>query len=92
MAALIVVALELSPRGEDGAVAVVFPPWLAAGEALAAAVAPGARIIGTGRFGFIVIVSPDMPDYASRVRARGAWFSIDAAAFVGCLAKSPVAA
>ncbi len=78
-------ALALTPRDPAAAVAVVFAPWVAAGDAMAAASDAGGRILQAGRLSNIVVVLPDDAGYAARASKRGAWLVADAATLTGCV-------
>jgi hypothetical protein len=75
----------LTPRDVTAGVAVIFPPWINADEALLRSVTAGARFVGYGRVPFIVVVVPEASDYLDRVLSRGALFALDPRSLAGCL-------
>ena len=67
-----------------GPVAVVFPPWVAPGEAMARATAAGALALRQGQYSFIAIVRPSSPTFFARIRRTGA-IVVDASGAQGCV-------
>jgi hypothetical protein len=76
-------ALQAGPRG-NGPVAAIFPPWWDADRTLAAAAAGGDAIVRGGGLGNVVVVSPDRPGLAERLRAAGVWAIVDPQVIGGC--------
>jgi hypothetical protein len=84
--ALVGTVAVLAPASNpDRGVAVIFPPWIAAGDALAQSAAASGRFVRFGAFPFIAVVVPDDAGYVDRVLRRGAWFALDPAALAACL-------
>lgn len=69
-------ALHMPP--ETGEMGVIFAPWTGQGEALSAVIAAGGRVVDAGRFPNIMIAYGADPDFASRIRAEGAWLVLAA--------------
>ena len=65
-------------------VVAVFSPLASADQALAAATAAGARIIGRAGLPASWIVAPDPGDGLPRLRAAGAWLLLNARTFALC--------
>lgn len=87
-----VISVSLASAGSPAPghhLAVVFPPWVETGDAVARAAMAGARLIGTGRYPFVVIVAPEADDYSRRARDAGAVATLDADALGGCLVQVP---
>ena len=74
----------LRPRGEDGPLAAVFPPWWSAPAAFGAAASADVAVVRTGAWPSLLVVRPTGPDAPSRLRAAGAWFVLDGRAMGGC--------
>jgi hypothetical protein len=81
---LAALAMALQPPA-SGPIAVVFPPWWSATRALVAAASAGTPV-RFGATGFVVVVMPDTPDAAGRLRHAGAWAVLDPLALGGCVA------
>ena len=77
--------LGLAPREPDNGVAVIFAPWISQEQAVARAARPGGRLVRMGGLPFIVVVTPDGPDYTARVLADGAMLVVDPKAIAACL-------
>lgn len=71
--------------GTGRAVAVLFAPWIGAGEAMQRVGDSGARVVRFGAFPFIVVAEPDDPEFGVRVAARGALLTLDPQALAACL-------
>jgi hypothetical protein len=82
---LAIAAFGLQARSDNEIVAVVFPPWWTARDALSAVAAAGAAIVRTTAVGSIVVVRPGGGDGLARLRAAGGWFAIDPQAAGACL-------
>lgn len=83
-----IVAKPLGPEpgpGQDQGVAVLFAPWIDAGDALLRVAESGGRIVRQGAFAFIVVAQPEHPDFSSRVAERGALLTLDPRALAACL-------
>lgn len=78
--------LQAHPRnGQD--VAVVFPPWIDSGNAIGRVARAGGAIVRLGIVDTILVVHGEGGDFASRLRASGAWLVVDPVAFGGCLVQ-----
>jgi hypothetical protein len=83
----------LRPRDPLAGVAVMFPPWTSAEDAILRATAPGGSVLRLGAISSIVVVSPRDPDYVDRVFAEGALLVLDPQVLATCapvlLPRSP---
>src|ERR1700728_559492 len=82
---IFIAALSLQVRTDTEVVAVVFPPWWSAQQALQAAASAGAAFVRTTAIPAILVVRPDDRAGLSRLRDAGAWFAIDPRAVAACL-------
>jgi hypothetical protein len=82
---LFIAALSFQVRTDTEVVAVVFPPWWSAQQALQAAASAGAAFVRTTAIPAILVVRPDDRAGLSRLRDAGAWFAIDPRAVAACL-------
>jgi hypothetical protein len=80
-----VARVGLEPRDPSRAVGVVFSPWTDENAALTRAVGAGARFVRFGGPPFVVIVQPDVADYARRVKEAGALLLLDPQVLAACL-------
>lgn len=78
-------ASQVHPGAE--AVAVIFPPWWDARQAIVATAAAGALVIRTGAIPAIMIVQPARDDGMERLRDAGAWLALDPRAVAACFSK-----
>jgi hypothetical protein len=78
------IRIGLSPRYPADGVAVIFAPWTDAGTALRRAVEAGGRFVRYGGYDFIVVITPEAPDYMSRINAAGALAVVDPEALAAC--------
>ncbi len=67
-----------------GPIAALYPPWWGASRSLLAA-ATGGVPVRFGAAGFVVVVVPDTPDAARRLRQAGAWLLLDPEVLGGCV-------
>jgi hypothetical protein len=81
-----VARVGLEPRDLSGGVAVVFAPWTDENEALTRAVGAGSRFVRFGGSSFVVIVEPEVSDYAKRVKQAGALLLVDPQILAACIA------
>jgi hypothetical protein len=81
----VILRVGLLPRNPDAGVAIVYPPWTAAAQAIDRAVSAGARFVRFGGFEFIVVVVPDAPGYLDRVLSGSALLAIDPQILAACL-------
>ena len=72
--ALIMVALLATVPDPSGAVALIYPPFMTAEDAMLRTAAAGGQPLRSGNFGWIVVVMPETGDsgLAARARAGGA--------------------
>jgi hypothetical protein len=82
---LFIAALSFQIRTDTEVVAVVFPPWWSAEQALQAATSARAAFVRTTAIPAILVVRPDDHAGLSRLRDAGAWFSVDPRAVAACL-------
>jgi hypothetical protein len=80
-----VAALSLQPRPDADVVAIVFPPWWSAREALLATAAAQADIVRLTAVPAVLVVRLRNVDGMARLRAQGGWFAIDPQAVAACL-------
>jgi hypothetical protein len=80
-----VAALTLQVRPDTEVVAVVFPPWWSARQALLAAASANAAIVRTTAIPAIVVVRLDDHERLTRLHRAGAWLTIDPQAIAACL-------
>jgi hypothetical protein len=80
-----IAALTLQARPDTEVVAVVFPPWWSASQAMMAAASANAAFVRPTAIPAILVVRPDSEAGLSRLRHAGAWFSIDPRAIAACL-------
>jgi hypothetical protein len=87
-----IAALMLKPTDQQAEVAVIFPPWVSKAEAIVKATQAGARLVGLGRYPFILIVMPEAldqddhsdRDYKNRALEQGALMVANPHGFGGC--------
>lgn len=84
-----VAALAGQVRPGAEAVAVIFPPWWDATQAIVATAAAGASIVRTGAIPAIMIVQPADGDGLARLQKAGAWLALDPRAVAACFSNSP---
>ena len=82
---IFIVALSFQVRPDTEVVAVVFPPWWNAQQALQAAASANAAFVRTTVIPAILAVRPDDRAGLSRLHEAGAWFAIDPRAVAACL-------
>ncbi|MFB9262875.1 hypothetical protein ACFFWD_06765 [Bradyrhizobium erythrophlei] len=83
-----IAALSLRVRADTDVVAVVFPPWWSARQALLAAASANANIVRLTAVPSLVVVRPDDADGLKRLRQAGAWLTIDPRAVAACIGTS----
>ncbi len=84
--ASILVALVALPGvspGQQQPVAIVFPPWVSAHDAVTRSLSAGYPVLRSGRSSFVVIAAP--AEAASAVRPQGAIMVLALAGLAGCL-------
>jgi hypothetical protein len=74
------------PAGAE-VVAVVFPPWWDAQQAISATASANAAIIRTGIVPTILIVQLSKPDGLSRLHQAGIWLAVNPQAIGGCFTQ-----
>jgi hypothetical protein len=82
---IFIAALSFQIRADSEVVAVVFPPWWSAQQALEAAASANAAFVRTTAIPAILVVRPDDRAGVSRLHEAGAWFAIDPRAVAACL-------
>ena len=82
---IFIAALSFQIRPDTEVVAVVFPPWWSAQQALQAAASANAAFVRTTAIPAILVVRPDDRAGLSRLHEAGAWFAIDPQAISACL-------
>jgi hypothetical protein len=82
---IFIAALVFQVRPDAEVVAVVFPPWWSAEQALRAAAAANATFVRTTAIPAILVVRPDEQFGLTRLSDAGAWFAIDPKAIAACL-------
>jgi hypothetical protein len=78
-------ALQAGPGAE--VVAVAFPPWWGADQAMTAAASAGAAIGRMTAIPSLLVVRPDGQDGLARLRKAGAWLAMDPQAVAACVSK-----
>jgi hypothetical protein len=81
---LFVAALSFQVRTDTDVVAVVFPPWWGAGQALQAAASANAAFVRTTAIPAILVVRTDSQTGLICLREAGAWFAVDPRAIAAC--------
>ena len=82
---ILIAALTFQARPDAEVVAVVFPPWWSAQQAIQAAATANAAFVRTTAIPAILVVRPDDHAGLNRLREAGAWFAIDPKAIAACL-------
>ena len=82
---IFIAALSLQVRPDTEVVAVVFPPWWSAQQALQAAASANAAFVRTTAIPAVLVVRPDERAGLARLREAGAWITIDPRAVAACL-------
>ena len=82
---IFIAALSLQVRPDTEVVAVVFPPWWSAQQALQAAASANAAFVRTTAIPAVLVVRPDERAGLNRLRDAGAWIAIDPQAVAACL-------
>jgi hypothetical protein len=82
---IFIAALSFQARPDTEVVAVVFPPWWSAQQAIAAVATANAAFVRTTAIPAILVVRPDDHAGLNRLHAAGAWFAIDPKAIAACL-------
>lgn len=85
---LAVAGVALNPRDDAEIVAVMFPPWWTARQALTAVAAAEAAIVRSTALPSLQVVRLNDTAGMARLRRVGAWFSIDPQAVGGCFGIS----
>jgi hypothetical protein len=81
---VIVASLSLHVRPGTEVVAVAFPPWWNARQALLAAASANAAIVRMTAIPAVLVVRPDGDEGLTRLRNAGAWLTIDPKAIAAC--------
>src|SRR5579862_6733054 len=82
---IFIAALSFQVRPDTEVVAVVFPPWWSAQQALQAAASANATFVRTTAIPAVLVVRPDERAGLNRLRDAGAWIAIDPRAVAACL-------
>ena len=82
---ILIAALSFQASADTEVVAVVFPPWWTAQQALQAAASADAAFVRTTAIPAILVVRPDGRTGMARLHEAGAWFAIDPRAIAACL-------
>ncbi|HEV7260256.1 MAG TPA: hypothetical protein VGN82_20900 [Bosea sp. (in: a-proteobacteria)] len=85
LASLVIAPLALpgASPGQREPLAIVFPPWVSADEAITRSLSAGYPVLRSGRSSFVVIAAP--VEAASAVRPQGAVLVLTLAGLAGCL-------
>jgi hypothetical protein len=87
MSFVAIAALSLQVRPGAEVIAVVFPPWWSAQQALLASASANAAIVRMTALPAILVVRPDDHDGLTRLHQAGAWLAIDPKAIAACFDK-----
>ena len=79
-----IAALSLQVRPGAEIVAVAFPPWWSTQQVVLAAASADAAIVRMTAIPALLVVRPDDHDGLARLRAAGAWLTIDPQAIAAC--------
>ena len=82
-----VAALSLQARPDADILAVAFPPWWDAQQAMTASASAGAAIVRMTAVPSLLVVRTDGQDGVRRLRRAGAWLAVDPQAVAACLSK-----
>jgi hypothetical protein len=82
-----VAALSLQVRPGREIVAVAFPPWWSAQQAMLAAASADAALVRTTALSSLLVVQLNEDDGLARLRDAGAWLVIDPQAVSACFTK-----
>jgi len=80
-------ALSLQARPGAEIVAVVFPPWWSASQAMLAATSADAAIVRLTALPSLLVVRTDGTDGLARLRRAGGWLVMDPQALAACLSN-----
>jgi hypothetical protein len=84
---LVIAGLALQARPGAEVVAVAFPPWWGAEQAMTAAASAGAAIVRVTAIPSLLVVRPDGQDGLARLHEAGAWLAMDPQAVAACVSK-----
>ena len=84
---LVIAGLAMQARPGAEVVAVAFPPWWGAEQAMTAAASAGAAIVRATAIPSLLVVRPDGHDGLARLREAGAWLAMDPQAVAACVSK-----
>jgi hypothetical protein len=82
-----IAALTLQVQPDAEIVAVAFPPWWDARQAVLAAASANAAIVRMTALPSLMIVRPDGRDGIRRLQEAGAWLAMDPQAVAACISK-----
>jgi len=84
---IVIASISLQARAGAEIVAVVFPPWWGAQEAISAAASADAAIVRTTAIPALLVVRPPEHDGMARLRRAGAWLAMDPQAIAACFSR-----
>jgi hypothetical protein len=82
-----IAGLSFQARPGTEIVAVAFPVWWDAQQAISAAASADAAIVRVTAVPSLLVVRPDGVEGLSRLQAAGAWFTIDPQAIAACFTR-----
>jgi hypothetical protein len=85
ISAMAVVAITLSPSGDEGQYVVVAPPWYNRTKTLIMASSTGGDVVDVGYFANVAIVHSNNLRFVAALYHSGAWLVIDPMELRGCL-------
>lgn len=88
VSSVVIAALSMQARSGADTVAAVFPPWWSAQQTMLAAATAEASVVRTGAISAIMIVQPARNGGLAKLRAAGAWFTMDPQAVAACFSNS----
>lgn len=81
-------SLSMQVRPGTEIVAAIFPPWWSARHAILAIADANASLVRGGAIPAILIVKPASIDGLAKLRAAGAWFTVDPKAVAACISNA----
>lgn len=82
---LAIAALPAATETDRTPIAILYPPWTSAKDALELSLSAGHRVLRAGRAGFIVVAAPPEPGLAPAGLPQGAWLALALSGLAGCL-------
>lgn len=77
---------------QAGVVAALFSPAMDRAGMLRAVIMAGGAPVQQGGFGAVIVAASDVPGFAKRLRAQGAWLVTDRAVLALCGVRQPIQA